>query len=546
MLRVIHYGAGGAEQGRLKSKYSHIVVLVSAILAFVPVMGVGHLLDGYVRMRETAKLQAGINAVTAQIQNSVYDAMNGIEKILVESPSLCTSTFLANARQEMGKSLYLRQLLVEEANGAQLCDVYGSNFSYTALSRALPIPGHPEKMTIVKAKGLNLPLIKISQDVGRSRTISAFVPLSPGAMRGVPPELGQARFMRVALPDGVPVLTKGDPVSYDRRSSDAAFIGGEALAGDIPLSVSAAVPFSVVRGDYADLDFVLTIVACLMSGGFLALALHFVRMSQLPSFDLERAIANGELQPYYQPVIDLNTGRVAGCEVLVRWVKKNGEVVPPGAFIDYAEISGLAIPMTLSLMQQVRNDLSELSQEVPGLKISINLFAGHFLDGTVVEDVQAIFGDSPIDFRQLVFEITERRPLGSALHASSVIAGLHSLGARLAMDDVGTGHSNLAYLQTLGVDIIKIDRVFIDMIKKRDVPAPVLEGLITMGRDLGAELIAEGVETKDQALYLRDHGVVMAQGFLFSRAIRKDAYVQLARALNGVDKGGDAPDRAAA
>ncbi len=141
------------------------------------------------------------------------------------------------------------------------------------------------------------------------------------------------------------------------------------------------------------------------------LALQYVRRSKLPAFDLERAIARGEIKPYYQPVINLKTGELAGCEVLCRWEKQNGEMVMPGAFIDYAEVTGLAIPMTLSLMQQVRSDLGDLCVEMPSLKISINLFEGHFRDTSIVEDVQAIFGGSTIGFRQLVFEITERHPL---------------------------------------------------------------------------------------------------------------------------------------
>ena len=219
--------------------------------------------------------------------------------------------------------------------------------------------------------------------------------------------------------------------------------------------------------------------------------------------------------------------------MLCRWEKKNGEVVPPNAFIDYAEVTGLAIPMTLSLMQQVKNDLSEICRDMPEIKVSINLFDGHFRDGSIVEDVQAIFSGSPISFRQLVFEITERRPLDNSPQTTAVIAGLHALGSRLAMDDAGTGHSNLAYMQTLGVDVIKIDRVFVDMIKPGTTQVPVLDGLISMAHDLGTEIVAEGVETEAQALYLRARGVVMAQGFLFAPAIKVGPFRDLARALNG-------------
>jgi sensor c-di-GMP phosphodiesterase-like protein len=218
--------------------------------------------------------------------------------------------------------------------------------------------------------------------------------------------------------------------------------------------------------------------------------------------------------------------------VLCRWEKKNGEVVPPGAFIDYAEVTGLAIPMTLSLMQQVKYDLGELCQQMPELKISINLFEGHFRDGSIVEDVQAIFGNSPIGFNQLVFEITERHPLANSTVANSVIAGLHALGSRLALDDAGTGHSNLAYLGTLGVDVIKIDRIFVDMVKADTTQVAVLDGLIAMAKDMDCEIVAEGVETEAQALYLRARGVVQAQGFIFAPALKIGAFRELALALH--------------
>jgi sensor c-di-GMP phosphodiesterase-like protein len=104
------------------------------------------------------------------------------------------------------------------------------------------------------------------------------------------------------------------------------------------------------------------------------------------------------------------------------------------------------------------------------------------------------------------------------------------------MDDAGTGHSNLAYMQTLGIDVIKIDRVFVDMIKPETKQVPVLDALIAMARDLGTEIIAEGVETEAQALYLRGRGVVMAQGFLFAPAIRLQPFKELAVALNGRGK----------
>ena len=493
-------------------------MLLAAIAAFIPVMAVDYLLDSYVRVRERAQLQRAVESTTATIGTTVEQAIGSLRRILADSPSLCTPTFIANVHNQMERSLHVKQVLVENADGVQYCDAFGRQVNYSPISSALTIPGNTESVTVVKLGELDMPVLKITQAFGTSRLVSAFVPILGTDEEALLSGLRATAMMRLSLTSGVPVVTAGDASGFD--SGGAEYVTAQALASGFPIRAEAAVPFGVVRA------------ASLMSGAFLMLALQYVRRSQLPAFDLERAIAAGELKPYYQPVINLKTGALAGCEVLCRWEKKNGEVVPPGSFIEYAEVTGLAIPMTISLMEQAKADLSELCREMPDMKISFNLFDGHFRDGSIVEDVQAIFGNSALNFRQLVFEITERRPLENAMQADSVIAGLHALGCRLAVDDAGTGHSNLAYLQTLGVDVIKIDRIFVDMVKEGTTQVPVLDGLISMARDLGTEIIAEGVETEAQALYLRERGVVMAQGFLFAPALKSAAFAELARALN--------------
>ncbi|MGV8830696.1 MAG: EAL domain-containing protein [Devosia sp.] len=516
----------------MKTRYSHVLMLVGAILAFLPIVAVDYVLDSYVRVRAKDASNQYVSNIASQIAIGSTDAIASLRTILAESPSLCTPTFVANVQVAIESSINMKQVLVENADGVQYCDAFGRNVGYSPLSKALPVPGHTETITLVKLGEMDLPALKITQAFGDLRRVSAFVPLL-GQTKGTLSEgIEPGAMLRVSLTDGTPIMTVGDASSFDRRSESTEFVYAQGFAGELPLKVEYALPFAMARAGYADLDVSFTIVACLMSAAFLILALHYVRGSRVPAFDLERGIARGEIKPFYQPVINLRTGELVGCEVLARWEKKNGEIVPPGAFIDYAEVTGLAIPMTLSLMQQVKHDLSELCALMPDMKVAINLFEGHFRDDSIVDDVQTIFGSSPVNFRQLVFEITERHPVANSVVANSVIAGLHALGCRLAMDDAGTGHSNLAYLGTLGIDIIKIDRIFVDMIKPGTTQVPVLDGLIAMAKDLDCEIVAEGVETEAQALYLRARGVVQAQGYIFAPALRNSAFKELAIALH--------------
>lgn len=515
----------------MKSRYSQILTVLCALLAFAPVFGVDQLLDGYIRKQETARAQRMVEIVTREAQAAVYDGIQSLKTVIDESPSLCTPTFVSNVKTQMQKNTTLRQMLVENTDGVQYCDAYGQNVAYVPISQTLSVPGKTETISVVKIGASDIPLLKIKRLVG-SKFFSAFVSVGPHVEGGSILELRPLTAIKLSLTNGEPLATLGDYDAFENRKDDSEFIGISSFAGEVPIRAQAAASFALVRADYAELDVVFTIFACVVSAGLLLLALQFARHSGGPSLDLAGAIQAGEIKPYYQPFIDLTTGRLLGCEVLVRWEKPNGEMVPPGAFIDYAEHSGLAIPMTVNLMQQVRKELSSLCSEMPDLKISINLFEGHFRDNTIIEDIETIFGGSDIRFEQLVFEITERRPLTNHLQAYSVIAALHALGSRLAMDDVGTGHSNLAVIQTLGVDIIKIDRVFVDMVKEDTEQVPVLDGLIKMAKDLGAEIVAEGVETEAQALYLRSHGVTHAQGFLFAPALKPKSFIALARTLN--------------
>ena len=515
----------------MKSRYSNVLMLLAAIFAFIPVLAVDFLLDNYVRGRERVELQNRTEAIAARVSAGMSSGLAALRTIVGSAPNPCSPAFLQASRDLMIRSLTLKDVLVENQAGLQYCDGLGQNIAYTVLSPTLTLPGSAASLQIIRVDSISAPLLKIGQAFGQQKVVSALVPLVPDETDRLLDGFDPGSVLSFVLSDGTVIADVGDVVGYTNRGRTE-FITASAYAGDSPIEVRTAVPFAIVRAQYGALDTSFTLLTSLMCAAFLLLALRHVRRSDLPAFDLERAIAAGELKPYYQPIIHLRTGELIGCEVLCRWEKRSGEVVPPGRFIEYAEVTGLAIPMTLSLMQQVRQDLSELCSEQPGLRLSINLFEGHFRDARIVEDVQSVFSGSSISYRQLVFEITERSPIGQHQAAGNVIAGLHALGCRLALDDAGTGHSNLAYLQTLGVDIIKIDRVFVDMIKPGIDHVPVLDGLITMATQLSTDVVAEGVETEEQAVYLRNHGVVLAQGFLFAQALKAASFRDLARALN--------------
>lgn len=255
------------------------------------------------------------------------------------------------------------------------------------------------------------------------------------------------------------------------------------------------------------------VIACaLLAIGFLVPW----RQRNNPVLEMERALKAGEFIPYYQPVIDVTTGHLTGCEVLMRWKKPDGTMVPPASFIPLAESSGLIMDMTRSLMRAVCHELGAVAQKNPRFRFGFNLAAGHFTKDTIVSDVREIFGKSQIALSQVMLEVTERQPLDDLALARSIIKSLQDLGVKIAIDDIGAGHSGLSYVLKLGVDVIKLDKMFVDALGTETSSTTIIETLVDLAKNMRLEIIAEGVETFEQVVLLRERGIQRVQGYVFA------------------------------
>jgi sensor c-di-GMP phosphodiesterase-like protein len=254
-----------------------------------------------------------------------------------------------------------------------------------------------------------------------------------------------------------------------------------------------------------------------------------------PVSDLERALQTDAFVPYYQPIVDLTTARVTGAEVLIRWRRPDGSLVPPAQFIPLAESTGLIVPITRALMRRVCAEAGAAIGARPHFSIGFNLAARHFNDESIVEDVRAIIGGSPIALNQVLFEVTERQPLDNLTTARRVISALQGLGVRVGIDDLGTGHSGLSYMLKLGVDFIKIDKLFVDAIDTERYSTTIIETLVELGHNMHMEIIAEGVETFEQVAHLRARGIRKAQGYVFAPPLPGSSFLRLIEAMDSID-----------
>ncbi|PZQ22981.1 MAG: GGDEF-domain containing protein [Sphingopyxis macrogoltabida] len=237
--------------------------------------------------------------------------------------------------------------------------------------------------------------------------------------------------------------------------------------------------------------------------------------------ELRNAIEDDRLHLDFQPLVEFATGKVAGFEALARWNNSRGQAVSPTEFIPVAEDSGLIVPLGQWAIGKAAAVLAEWDARNDGAPVkcyfSVNVSAIQLLRDDVGAVVRQALADNAIGGERLMIELTESAIIGDPDLALSVLSELKSLNARVAMDDFGTGYSNLAYLQRLPIDVLKIDRSFVDhMVEDRD-KAAIVRTIQSLAEAMGMRTTAEGVETADQARLLSALGCDFGQGFLFAR-----------------------------
>ncbi|MCK6387702.1 putative bifunctional diguanylate cyclase/phosphodiesterase [Zoogloea sp.] len=243
--------------------------------------------------------------------------------------------------------------------------------------------------------------------------------------------------------------------------------------------------------------------------------------------DLRRAIGEDELQVFYQPIVDLDGPRVAKVEALVRWAHLARGTVPPPEFISLAEETGMIVPLTRAVIEQVCSDIAHMGDALPpDFRVSINLSGVNFMDPHLIPTIRAVLGEAQVPPSRIEFELTETVLMRDLDYATATLAQLRDMDIRVAVDDFGTGYSSLAYLRRLAVNTLKIDRSFIGELHDSQGLA-IVEAVIGLARSLGMDVVAEGVETPAQLEALRERGCHLIQGYLFARPMSRQALLHL-------------------
>jgi len=508
----------------------YLAVIVGVLLVGLPFCGFSYWMAVLASQQGRDDADASARRAIAVVDGRIRAVVVSLDALAAKQMAACTTTNLDLLRQATFATGPVKEYSIVAPDGATLCGDHVLAF-------------HPPEVISAATRGTDgigiemvrigeQPMLRIRHMHAQHPTVAALIAPELLLAQAWSPRGTFLSHVTLTLPDGTPIVSSGQVPETDPRKLYEAVV----RSADYGVIATVRLPHRNIAS-YEDLrEMGLAATAMIAVGLFLLSLLLVRRNADDPILELSNAVADGHLIPYFQPIVDIRSGRLRSVEVLLRWRKPDGTVVPPGAFLPLLESTGLIVEATRKLMIMVRDQVGPALQNRPYMRVAFNLTAQHFADDTIVRDVRGIFQESSIRLSQVILEVTERQPLDNLTQSRAIIAALQDLGVKIALDDVGTGHSGLSYMLKLGVDVIKIDKMFIDAVGTDRNSATIIQTLIELAHNMRMEVVAEGVETFEQVLFLRDLGVRCAQGFVFAPPLSASAFLEL---LNAIDPPGE-------
>jgi sensor c-di-GMP phosphodiesterase-like protein len=524
----------------------HIVaIVVGVMVAGTPLVAFNFWLSGVIDRQGQAETEAAARRMIALSESRVGEVMHALDDLAARGVTACDPVNAEAMQRTALVTVPVKEVAILAPGGQTLCTHFNLS-SVGAASEDAPANTaglKPDLRRVLSSaplgdSGYTLDVLSLNDGRRMVRLrhpagagLNEIAALVPAAMLLPQATASSDRlysYIRIATREGATIGESGE------RVADAADVFvADHQSGKYGFHVTVVTPESRTIAGNVDLKW----LGLFVTGIIIVILVAFGMMvpkGELnnPVAELARALKAGEFVPYYQPIVDIQSGKLRGAEVLVRWRKPDGTLVLPGSFIPLAESSGLIRAMTFDLMRRVCVEAGAAIGQRPALKISFNFAGALFSDETIIKDVARTFANTPIKLSQVVLEVTERDPIENFTLTRQVIAALQGLGVRIAIDDVGTGHSGLSYMLKLGVDIIKIDKMFVDAIGSDRNSTTIVETLVDLAHNMRMDVVAEGVENFEQVMHLRNLGVRSAQGYVFAPPLPGGSFLQLVEAMD--------------
>ena len=242
---------------------------------------------------------------------------------------------------------------------------------------------------------------------------------------------------------------------------------------------------------------------------------------------IREGLGTHEFSVFYQPKLDLASGRLVGAEALVRWIRHDGSIISPADFIPIAETSGLIVQLGNRVLEQAVSMAAKLNDAHDGtMQIAVNLSAREFVEKDLATHIMKKIEAGGLSPELIEFEVTESSAVIGMDHVIKILSALRDFGCSIAVDDFGTGYSSLSYLKCFPLDTLKVDRSFVTDVNDNESDAEMARAIVSMGKSLGLKIVAEGVETREQMEFFAKLGCDQIQGYLISKPLSEEDFLE--------------------
>src|ERR1019366_6981216 len=477
---------------RALTRRNIVAIVAGVLLAGAPLVAFDFWLGGLIDRQGQEEGDTSAKRAIALAESRVTQVIATLDGLAARGVDSCRLSDVEAMRQAAFDTMPVKEIAVIGPDGQTLCTHLGLPLGQRKMVASEPLVGaNWYSFDIIQLEN-GQPMVRLRRQVGAgpngiAALVPAFLFLPQISSQGGP----FSAYAHIATANSIIIVHIGERPD----AADAAFVANtksEKFGFDAEISM----PRGHVIAGHAELQWLRLFAtgAILMILGVFSMLMPW-RAPGNPVAEIERSLQAGE-------------------------------------FIPLAESSGLIREMTRDLMRRVCVEAGHALGCRPALKISFNFAGQLFSDEGIVKDVRKIFSGSPIKLSQVVLEVTERDPIENFTATRQTIAAFQGLGVRIAINDVGTGHSGLSYMLKLGVDIIKIDKIFVDAIGTDRNSTTIVQTLVDLAHNMRMDVVAEGVENFEQVMYLRELGVSSAQGYVFAPPLPGKSFLQLVEAID--------------
>ncbi|MGY8667455.1 EAL domain-containing protein [Bradyrhizobium sp. UFLA05-109] len=502
------------------------VSLIALVLASTLLFGLAaHLAaTSFIRHQQARQLDELTEVVLRRSEFAIDLAATSLDELAGRGLADCSPASLQAIRLHVYQRSAVKDVRLVNADGSVICSAYSETLEFDKgwVDRADMLGSRDAGLLLFRVEQFGGDALGVLRDIDRRKGLVAILGVNSSLFDIMPAELRAHSEVLLALSNGEKLgafMLDADKALREATDFDKS-------SARYPLRTTIRVDRAVLSTWNSEVYWQAMALA-LALGVLFGILLSRTRRMEGPVADLDRALARGEFKPYFQPIFELLTGRIVGCEILARWLREDGSVVPPMNFIPLAESSGRIQGMTWQILGSALTELQPHLKKDKDFKLSLNVVPKHLLSAGFVDTLRSTVLTAKVSARQIVVEVTERDELDDLARAASVVRELRDYGFRVAIDDVGVGHSGLSRLKGLGANTIKIDKFFVDTITVDASTTTIVEMLVELARELHMTVVAEGIETEEQVRALIACGVEEGQGYLVAAPLPFAKFIDL-------------------